>query len=432
MAISRPSRTLRLVSAASLTAAAVVTPLALAPSALATTLEKTAAESEGTAEADIVELPASATVISDVAANDRLKKGQSIGQNTILASKNGKYGFFINKKGEAFHFEYTSEDRGKAIWRSSTSNLDSLTMNNAGRLRFMTGDNTLWARSNNAKAKKDTNARFIIKNNGTAIIKHNKSKVWTLGTDKLVSPGSKAKPHVLKAGTKFVKGDRLISKNERYFLKLTKKGNLVVRDKKKKTAVWKSGTKNKDVKTLIVRKNGNMVLLNSDKKRVWHTKTNVRGAKNPRLVLRNSGELQLMHGRDVKWSSLGDVELPDNPGDGDSPDATVFKPGTMHAGQSLKSPNGVYSLYFTHWGTLQLMEKGSDWPLWFPLYDSIAYGSDMTLTKDGNLTVSDLDGYVIWESGTAKEGAKNPRLLLTNDGELIVKHGKKTVWEAGQ
>lgn len=431
MAISRPSRTLRLVSAASLSAAAVVTPLAMAPAAFAAPESGKTSAAE-VADANIVELPASATVISDVAANDRLKKGQSIGKNTILASKNGKYGFFINKKGEAFHFEYTSADRGKAIWRSSTSNLDAVTMNNAGRLRFMTDENTLWARSNNATAKKDTNARFIIKNNGTAIIKHDKSTVWTLGTDKLVTPGTNTKPNVLKAGTKFVKGDRLVSKNERYLLKLNAKGNLVVRDTKKKKAIWKSDTKNKDVKTLVVRKNGNMVLLDSDKKRVWHTNTKVRGAKNPRLVLRNSGELQLMHGRDVKWSSTGNVDVPGTPGDGDSPKATVFKPGTMHAGKTLKSPNGEYSLYFTAWGTLQLMEKDSDWPLWFPIYDSIAYGSAMTLTKDGNLTVSDVDGTVVWESGTAKSGVKNPRLLLTNDGQLIIKHGKKNVWQVGK
>ncbi|MFT4123290.1 MAG: hypothetical protein QM635_05620, partial [Microbacteriaceae bacterium] len=100
---------------------------------------------------------------------------------------------------------------------------------------------------------------------------------------------------------------------------------------------------------------------------------------------------------------------------------------TVQAGQSLRSPNGKYTLKMQSDGNLVLYNTSS-----IALWASATNGSaadHVTMQRDGNLVLYTASGSAKWASNTAGNSGSNT-LQLRNDGTIVVRHGDDATWAA--
>lgn len=99
-------------------------------------------------------------------------------------------------------------------------------------------------------------------------------------------------------------------------------------------------------------------------------------------------------------------------------------------GQSLRSTNGQYALYFQGDGNLVVYGPNSS-----VLWDSGTYstsqraaGNILVMQTDGNLVIYDASWRAIWDTKTYGTGSNN-RLVMQTDGNLVIyTAGNKAVW----
>ena len=94
-------------------------------------------------------------------------------------------------------------------------------------------------------------------------------------------------------------------------------------------------------------------------------------------------------------------------------------------GSSIKSENGIYKLILRESGNLELMCR--DTSLWSsktenPYVDVFQYQSN------GNLVIRKADGRYLWESKTVHDVKPPGRLVLQNDGNLILYADSEAIW----
>lgn len=106
--------------------------------------------------------------------------------------------------------------------------------------------------------------------------------------------------------------------------------------------------------------------------------------------------------------------------------STLKAPGTLVAGQSLKSPDRQYRLTMQPDGNL--VEYGNGRALWSTRTSGNA-GSELHLQADGNLVVYSKAGKPLWASGTRK-GAGG-QLSLGDDGALTLRFAGQSAWSNG-
>lgn len=100
-----------------------------------------------------------------------------------------------------------------------------------------------------------------------------------------------------------------------------------------------------------------------------------------------------------------------------------LEPGeTLKSGQSIRSPNGDYSLYMQGDGNFVLYgPKGALWAA-----GTEGKGNVAVMQADGNLVVYSADKSPLWYSGTWDD--HGARLRLQNDGNLVLYRGDDAVW----
>ena len=97
----------------------------------------------------------------------------------------------------------------------------------------------------------------------------------------------------------------------------------------------------------------------------------------------------------------------------------------LEKGSSIESKNGVYKLILRESGNLELM--CNDTSLWSsktknPDVDVFQYQSN------GNLVIRKADGTYLWESKTAHDVNPPDRLVLQDDGNLVLYAGSTSKW----
>jgi len=116
----------------------------------------------------------------------------------------------------------------------------------------------------------------------------------------------KLRLNILKAGTSLNQGQSLMSANKKYEAILQLDGNFVLYENKSDRIkpIWSSrGTKKGNYK-LTMRKDGNLVITNWNKKIIWNTKTKGKGKKGHLLFLENDGNLSIYDGKgNQTWST---------------------------------------------------------------------------------------------------------------------------------
>ena len=97
----------------------------------------------------------------------------------------------------------------------------------------------------------------------------------------------------------------------------------------------------------------------------------------------------------------------------------------LEKGSSIESKNGVYKLILRESGDLELM--CNDTSLWSsktknPDVDVFQYQSN------GNLVIRKADGTYLWESKTMHDVNPPDRLVLQDDGNLVLYAGNTSKW----
>jgi hypothetical protein len=100
---------------------------------------------------------------------------------------------------------------------------------------------------------------------------------------------------------------------------------------------------------------------------------------------------------------------------------------SLHADESLVSPDGRFRLSFQSDGNLVLY-RSDGVSIWASNTSGITPGQALMQT-DGNFVVYDADGVPWWASGTS--GNSGAELVLRNDGDLLVQLGSAVLWESG-
>jgi hypothetical protein len=111
---------------------------------------------------------------------------------------------------------------------------------------------------------------------------------------------------------------------------------------------------------------------------------------------------------------------------------------TLHPGEELLSPGGIYGLLMQWDGNLVMYScppggnsGGSSCPyaLW-SLGTSGRPGNVLTMQTDGNLVVYDTAGRPVWSTGSFGSGSSNV-FRMQDDANMVVYNGSRAVWWTG-
>jgi hypothetical protein len=183
--------------------------------------------------------------------------------------------------------------------------------------------------------------------------------------------------------------------------------------------VWDSGTYGTGSNnTAVVQSDGNFVIYTASGKAVWASGTYGTGGSN-HLYLTGDGNIVIgtVTGSNVWQSSTGSVE------------STLFTGEMLHAGQSITSVDGTYTLTMQTDGNLVLYASSGK-----AVWDSAAsYGSGtqdtLVMQPDGNLVIYTASGKAVWDSGTYGTGATAMTVAL-NGGVTIRTTAGSVVWRS--
>jgi hypothetical protein len=129
-------------------------------------------------------------------------------------------------------------------------------------------------------------------------------------------------------------------------------------------------------------------------------------------------------GADGTWNdAASSIRIGTNSGEA----STLPAGASLHADESLVSPDGRFRLSFQSDGNLVLY-RSDGVPIWASNTSGITPGQALMQT-DGNFVVYDADGVPWWASGTS--GNSGAELVLRNDGDLLVQLGSAVLWESG-
>ncbi|MGI5246343.1 S8 family serine peptidase [Dactylosporangium sp. CA-139066] len=222
----------------------------------------------------------------------------------------------------------------------------------------------------------------------------------------------------LKSGEALIRNDptknTITSPDGRFTLTLQPQdGNLVLYEYGKRP-LWASGIKT-SAAWLLNQPDGNVVDNNSSGTYAgWATNT---GGGKSTLVLQNDGNVVLYRDSDHKvlWAAGTCCHGAPPPNPSPTIKNTIGVGQSIHLGQKLTSPNGIYTLVLQDFdgnlvlyknGTKALWAFGPRWDSWF------------TVQTDGNMVAYKSEGGAVWASNTQNKGQGT--LTLQDDGNLVL------------
>lgn len=185
-------------------------------------------------------------------------------------------------------------------------------------------------------------------------------------------------------------------------------------------------------KSLEMRSSGNLELISASGKVLWQSNT----ANKPRRArasafLQDDGNFVVRHGKEIVWDSAGTV-IPDEPEEPETPETTnKLKVGDrLSKGDKLTSTNGKFTFTFQKDGNLVTTKVKSGKVQWQSGTAGRKKANRLVIQKDGNVVLYSKKNKAFWSTQTVADSPRNPRFVLKNNGELVVKHGKKVVWSS--
>ncbi|MCW2530398.1 MAG: hypothetical protein JWM76_5258 [Pseudonocardiales bacterium] len=184
--------------------------------------------------------------------------------------------------------------------------------------------------------------------------------------------------------------------NSQYLLTMQADGNLV--EYGNGHAMWSTGTQNPGAH-LQLQPDGNLVVYSASGQALWSSVTYGHGAST--LVVQSDGNLILSAGSSVTWANM-------------APGA-----GTLSAGATLTSGQGLHSADWRFWLTMQadgnVVQYADGHAVWST--STSGAGSRLVLQTDGNVVVYGADNAATWQAATF--GA-NPVLAMQSDNNLVL------------
>ena len=209
-----------------------------------------------------------------------------------------------------------------------------------------------------------------------------------------VPAGAVTQTAVLTSGSTLAIGQQLMAIGGVNWLSLHPNGNLVLSGPH--GTVWTSGTGGSGAVRLVMRPNGNAVLLDAGNNNVWSTHST--GNPSSRMRVDAAGQLQVVTpGGIVLWQDGVLTGMLEN----------QLLPGqSLAPGQMLVSLDGAYRAGITAAGALEVLSSGgaSTWS------NGTSSGTGLTMRSDGELSVTTTGGASIWSSGTSSDAAAHAAL----------------------
>jgi outer membrane protein assembly factor BamB len=208
--------------------------------------------------------------------------------------------------------------------------------------------------------------------------------------------------------------EELKSINGRNTLVLQRDGNLVVYDSRGKPT-WNSNTMESGAAECVMREDGNLLLNNASGKVVWETYTG--GYKNARLVMQDDGNLVIYSGRGIAVWANGRTK------------DSLSKGENLLANEFIRSQNRKYTLALQADGNLVAYDSQGK-----AIWNSNTMGSgaaECVMQEDGNLLLKDRNGRVVWATNT--DGYSNATLFIQDDGNVVLyKEKGDAFWSNGK
>ena len=324
--------------------------------------------------------------------------GEQLETNCRLKSTDGRFEFMLDQFGRIRVW-----DAGNVVWAASSGPAygGRVTLQTDGHLVLRRADNTaIW--TTNVYGFSD--ARLVLEDNGSLVVYRGDGQVaWSAGA----APPSP--PATLTPGHKLSPGGKLRSPRGRYELIYRTDGNLVLY--RLGQAVWSTKTVGKAAGEAALQIDGHFLLKSPDNTVYW--KTGVYGFNDGSLALQDDGALvETRAGAVVAWTTPKQALFELSPGQALAP------------GDKLGALGGEFELVYQSDGNLVLYSAGK------ATWQSKTMGKPAgraVLQTDGHFLLSSPDNTVYWKTGVY--GFNDGRLVLLDDGRLVVYAGDDVRWE---
>ncbi|MFI5908297.1 hypothetical protein [Dactylosporangium sp. NPDC051541] len=327
----------------------------------------------------------------------QLKAGFALAAGQALRSPNGKYTLMQQQDGNLV----LADEAKRVQWSSQTSASPGATAS-----LDRTGDLVVYAKNQTVLWRSSTNgqgALLEVRDDGNAAVtRTDHQEVWS----------SRNERTRLYPGQTLTAGQLRRTADGRFTLAQNADGNLVVVNADKKV-VWSAQTSGHQGAYTLMQPDGNLVVYGPDKQPLWSSGTfDHSGAA---AVLTGDGNLTLAAGGTVLWGSATDG-------------TTKLTVGQrLGAGQSRSAPKGGFELLMQPDGNLVLRNAAKS-VVWRSGTDGHP-GASARLQPDGNLVIYDGADTAIWSTKTSGKAAT--ALLVQDDGTVVLHTAaKQVIWKA--
>jgi hypothetical protein len=231
----------------------------------------------------------------------------------------------------------------------------------------------------------------------------------------------------LTAGQSLPAGQAIQSPNGQYTLKMQTDGNLCEYGPAG-NALWCTGTYGTGSSDHVtVQTDGNLVIYNSAGTAVWASGSAGQGGSGSgyALALQNDSNL-------VIYGPTGDRLQPTGAVWTRSSSLTDQLPNTLTAGQTISSPNGLYTLTMQTDGNLveygPTCCPGGEGAYWASGTAGTGSNNHVNMQADGNLVIYNSAGKALWTSGTGGHRGSAYTLYLQNDSNLVIYGPTSVLW----
>lgn len=239
--------------------------------------------------------------------------------------------------------------------------------------------------------------------------------------------------HGLQPGQSIGDGDSLSA--NKYTLKLKTNGNLVLSytpSSESKITLWESNTQNTGIAPfrLIMRKDGNLVIIDSTNSEIWSSNTNSASSslelnENGNLIIRTTFNRKVFELFNTEENNLSSI-VSSFPINENFLRSVIYTNQNLLTGSYLVSQNQKYMAYLKSDGDLTITNFSLSPANMTVLWKSniINRGTSpytLRIENDGSLRQYDVDSKQVWKTGsTGQIKSNNYYLLMDNDGILKI------------
>jgi len=364
---------------------------------------------------------------------DTLSVNQRLGTNEELVSNNGKFRAVM--QGDGNFVLYVGS---KALWSSQTPNSGATYVIVQGDDNVVVYDNNgkpYWATSTNGKC--GGAGRLVMQDDGNLVLYNNFSQAaWATNTV------YKEKRDHLKVNERLSPNEELFSSNGTYRAVMQGDGNFVVYAGNK--ALWATAT-NGTNRYVIVQGDDNVVVYDEWSKPHWASNTNGKGGGACRLVMQDDGNLVLYtQYNQAIWASNTNQNqqqqqqqqfkpfvsqvvsyVVENKQEQSGRDV-LHENGKLNHNQEIISSNGHFKAIMQNDGNF-VIYKHHKHAIWAT--NTNGSGADHVILQGDHNLVLYHHQHAKWASNTNGKGSGKVRLVMQNDGNLVLYDGwNQAIW----